>query len=285
MRFHDLTRASLWLPHAGASAASPRATLIAIVERSTNDQYVRHFLNPDRAVPTDIERIVVLDGEIECGIDILGGDAVSRIVHPKALALPGLSAAEATMRAGGQLVVFLKPWWLIDEAAINHLIAAFDGEDAGWCMPPVAGNDNKLLLNPLPRPELLESVDPFDRLAFAVRRSLLDHIGLPDPHIALGSHWLWDLANRARRSARELRSARPVAISLRPETGEPFIATVPGAVIEMARSDRTDRLKADRILDRDLVETSSDLWSCTNAYTQALGLRRSWTSPSWRASA
>lgn len=284
MRYHELTQASLWLPRAGAGASRPKATVITIVEPATSNQYCRRLLAPNPAGSADIEHIVVLDGEVECGIDVLRAEGVSRIVHPKALALPGLSAAEAAMRATGQVVLFLRPCWLIDAAAIDDLTVAFDREGADWCMPPIASNDHKLLLHPLPRPELLESVDPFDRLAFAIRRDLLDRIGLPDPHIAFGPHWLWDFANRARRSARELRSVRPVAVSQGPEMADPFIGTVPGAVIEISRSDRRDRLKPDQIADRNLAETSPDLWSCTNAHTQALGLRRAWASPSWHAS-
>lgn len=279
MRYRELTEASHWLPRAGAALSAPAASIITLVEPSTSDQDLHGLLDLAAVTEADIEHIVVFDGPFERRFDIRRPDAISRIVHPAALALPGLSAAEAVERATGTVLLFLRPHWLADAAAVRALASAFERECASWSMAPVAGPDQRPLLPPPPRPELLDSHDPFDRLVLAVRRDLLRRVGLPDPHVALGPHWLWDLANRARRSGRELRFARTIARSARADPVDPQIGTVPGVIVELARSDRSERLAPDRIADRNVIETPPELWSCTNGHTRALAARRGWAAP------
>ncbi|MBX3193958.1 MAG: glycosyltransferase family 2 protein [Microbacteriaceae bacterium] len=213
MKVRDLVAGSTFTPGAGRSGPAPRVTVILPTYRRGDDGLLRRALDSLLGQTfTDLEVIVVDDASVDSTAAVLDevmrlDGRVSVIRHERNVGLPAVSEYEAFARARGELFVFAFDDTVFYRNAIRELVRHADRHPgtlvAGWIKVFYRHTGDGRLRSfafgkDTTEDELL-AINHIPNNGVMVPRSVLEDVGVYDPHIVLARICDYDLWLRIRR--------------------------------------------------------------------------------------
>ncbi|MEJ0075767.1 MAG: glycosyltransferase [Alphaproteobacteria bacterium] len=266
MKVRDLIKDTIWLPNEARSSSPP--PIVSVLWPSYRQEGDRLFLEAARSILdqtlTNFELIIIDDGtsgDADRSIsDLMAADArVNCLRHPRNIGLPAVSEFEAFTRANGRYFAFGFDDFVFDQTALSRLVDAAEGLPGSVVHGFVEWFDEQgrqyfYGKDAVPQ-EGLKFYNFLGNSSFLVPRSVLDEVGLYDPHIAATRLSDWDLWRRIHRKypiarvpvlvGREYGNTRPASLG----KSYPLIEE---AMQEYFNTDRDALLRPQHFADRDV---------------------------------
>jgi glycosyltransferase involved in cell wall biosynthesis len=213
VKVRDLIAGATFTPGAGRDGPEPRVTVILPTFRRGDDGLLRRALDSLLGQTFEaLEVIVVDDASTDSTADVLvdtmrRDPRVSVIRHARNIGLPAVSEYEAYVRARGDLFVFAFDDTVFHPDAIRKLVEASDehpdtliaGSIDAFYRDPVDGRVKSVPFGHDTDESDLLAINHIPNNGVLVPRTVLEKVGLYDPHIALARICDYDLWCRIRR--------------------------------------------------------------------------------------
>lgn len=203
-----LKNCSTWIPNKKYNNIYPRVSVILVISEESKRKYIdkaiKSVLNQEF---TNIELIIVDDYSnnddtyiLEKYIEI--DDRVSIIKHSYNVGLKAICEYEGYMRARGEYITFIfddEEWY---KNALNSMLEYIEENDLkaayGVYTTKVSDNSNKLMRSGK-KIQGIENIRSYNFIAngsILLHRSVIEKVGLYDPHIILEKSFDWDFLQR-----------------------------------------------------------------------------------------
>jgi hypothetical protein len=213
MKVRDLIAGSTFTPGAARSGPAPRLTVILPTFRRGDDGLLRRALESLLGQSfDDLEVIVVDDASTDSTADVLAeimrrDGRVSVIRHERNIGLPAVSEFEAYRLARGDLIAFAFDDTVFYRHGLRRLVLEADRRPgtliAGWVnafyRDPADGRVRSITFGQNTDESDLLAINHIPNNGVLAPKSVLDAVGLYDPHISVARICDYDLWLRARR--------------------------------------------------------------------------------------
>ena len=213
MKVRDLIAGSTFTPGAARSGPAPRVTVILPTFRRGDDGLLRRALDSLLGQSfDDLEIIVVDDASTDSTAAVLADvmrrdPRVSVIRHERNVGLPAVSEYEAYVRARGDLIAFAFDDTVFYRHGLRRLVLEADRRPgtlvAGWVnafyRDPRDGMIRSITFGQNTGESDLLAINHIPNNGVLAPKSVLDKVGLYDPHISVARICDYDLWLRARR--------------------------------------------------------------------------------------
>jgi glycosyltransferase involved in cell wall biosynthesis len=209
MNVSELTKNTIWTPGQGYDQAQPIVSVLLPTFRRGEDGLLRKVIQSILFQSLEnIELIIIDDASTDGTADVIkeameADDRVSCLTHPQNIGLPAVSEYEAFVRSKGAYIAFAFDDFVFEHDALQALHEFSESHDA----PIVHGYIKWTGADGIPR-VLGQGIQSYDRLIYTnfignssvlVRRSIINDVGLYDPHVGLSRVCDWDLWRRMHR--------------------------------------------------------------------------------------
>lgn len=209
MKVKELIQDTEWQPSIAYSASQPKiSVLLPTYSRAKSGFFQKAVGSILEQTFKDFELIIIDDGSTDGTKQLIAqfmqqDQRISLLTHPHNIGLPAISEYEGFLKAKGDYIIFAFDDFIFEHHAFQSLYEAIHGSGFLFChgLAKLYYNVQKNKLNHLNFGELgVEHIFLTNTIANAsviIKKEVLHHIGLYDPHLVITRVCDWDLWRRA----------------------------------------------------------------------------------------
>lgn len=201
MKIADLTRRSLWRKNENSLPTPPQITvLLPVYNGLMDDSFCRGMQSILSQRKIAIELIVINDGSTDETQNYIinhmqQDNRVSLITHSEKMDMHPVSLYEGYLKARGDFLIFAEQGFIFADDCFEKIYHAIQDRSC-WMVVGVAHKiliDNTVQICGNLELSRLISQNIFESSAVIIQRSVLEIIGLCDPHYLMRDFFAWDL--------------------------------------------------------------------------------------------